>query len=75
MRDISTFRVVFIGQIQNKEELLITINNDIDLSNFSKISQEKEIPIKVLNRYEKTLWENEETLEPLKEMKEFKTTI
>lgn len=63
------------GDFQNKEELLITTNNDIDLSNFSKISQEKEIPIKVLNRYEKTLWENEETLEPLKEMKEFKTTI
>tara|TARA_R110000868_G_scaffold103953_3_gene285981 strand:- start:1124 stop:2599 length:1476 start_codon:yes stop_codon:yes gene_type:complete len=59
------------GDNKNKEELLFTSHNTISLSDFDTVKQLKVAPIEILSKYEGTLWENEETLEPLKEMKSF----
>ena len=59
------------GDNQSKEELLFTANNTISLSDFTAITQAKVTSIKTLSKFEKTIWENEETLEPLLEMKTF----
>ncbi|WP_298239030.1 carboxypeptidase-like regulatory domain-containing protein [uncultured Algibacter sp.] len=60
------------GDNRNKEELLFTSNNKLELADFKAIKQDSIITYKKLNKFEKTIWENEETLEPLKEMKDFK---
>ncbi|MEC3907411.1 carboxypeptidase-like regulatory domain-containing protein [Tamlana sp. 2201CG12-4] len=59
------------GDSRNKEELLFTSNKKITLNEFRSIKQDSIVPIKQLSKFEKTIWENEDTLEPLQEMKEF----
>lgn len=59
------------GNNKTKEELLFTANNTLSLPDFAAIKQEKITPVTLLNKFEKSQWENEETLEPLQEMKSF----
>ena len=59
------------GDSRNKEELLFTANNKLTLVTFNSVRQDSIIAFQQLNRFEKTIWENEETLEPLEEMKVF----
>ena len=59
------------GDNRNKEELLFTGTSHIALEDFALIKQEKVAPFKMLKAFEKTTWQNEETLEPLEEMKRF----
>ncbi|NMH89403.1 carboxypeptidase-like regulatory domain-containing protein [Flavivirga algicola] len=59
------------GDNRNKEELLFTAINDINLEDFASTKQEKEVSFTMLNSFEKTIWQNEETIEPLEEMKQF----
>ena len=59
------------GDSRNKEELLFTANNKLTLETFNGVRQDSIIAFQQLNRFEKTIWENEETLEPLEEMKAF----
>ncbi|WP_171946629.1 carboxypeptidase-like regulatory domain-containing protein [Flaviramulus basaltis] len=60
------------GDNRNKEELLFTENSKLTLEDFTAIKQSDVVTFKVLNKFEKTTWENEETLEPSQEMKAFK---
>lgn len=60
------------GDNRNKEELLFTENNTLTLKDFTAIKQNDVVPFKLLNKFEKTTWENEQTLEPSQEMKAFK---
>lgn len=59
------------GNYRNKQELLITANNKLTLNDFKLIKEAKTLPIQILNKFENTTWKNEETLEPLEEMKQF----
>ncbi|MFV9551519.1 carboxypeptidase-like regulatory domain-containing protein [Algibacter sp. PT7-4] len=61
------------GNNSNKEELLFTGNTKISLKDFEAIKQDKVVPYKQLNKFEKTIWENEQIIEPSLEMKAFKT--
>ena len=61
------------GDEREQEELLITSNSKLTKADFAAIPQEKKVPIQVLSRYEKTLWENEAILEPTLEMKAFES--
>ena len=60
------------GDNRNKQELLFTQNSTLTQQDFVAVKQEKLAPFKVLNKYEKTLWDNGQTLEPTEEMKAFK---
>jgi hypothetical protein len=59
------------GDSRNKEELLFTANNKLTLKAFKNVQQDSIITFQKLDRFEKTIWDNEETLEPLEEMKGF----
>ena len=61
------------GNGGHKVELLFTSTNTITLEEFNTIKQEKTVNYQTLNKFEKSIWENEETLEPLEEMKRFGT--
>lgn len=63
------------GDNREKEELLFTANNKLSKETFTAIKQDSIAPIQILNKFEKTIWENEETLEPLQEMKGFKVKV
>ncbi|WP_372757643.1 carboxypeptidase-like regulatory domain-containing protein [Mariniflexile sp.] len=59
------------GNNRHKEELLFTAINTLNLDDYKAIKQEKSTTFQNLNKYEKSIWENEEILEPLEEMKKF----
>ena len=59
------------GDNRNKEELLFTTNTTLNLEDFAAAKQDKVAPYTILTMFEKTIWDNEETLEPLQEMKDF----
>ena len=59
------------GDNRNKEELLFTANNAISLSDFETIIQEGKIQYTQLNKFEKTIWDNQNIIEPSSEMKAF----
>lgn len=59
------------GDNRNKEEILFTEVNNISMEDFIAIKQEKVAPFTMLKAFEKSIWQNEETLEPLEEMKRF----
>ncbi len=61
------------GEDRYKKELLFTDINDITLQDFTSINQEKVVPFTMLKAFEKTIWQDEETIEPLEEMKQFKS--
>lgn len=71
-RNKVSFSFKIEGDNRNKEELLFTANSKLSIPDFEAIKQEKVAPYKQLSRFEKTIWENEEIIEPLKEMKTFK---
>lgn len=59
------------GNNRHKEELLITTTNTLRLNDYNAVKQEKNVTYKKLSKFDKSIWENEETLEPLEEMKRF----
>ncbi|MDD7887373.1 carboxypeptidase-like regulatory domain-containing protein [Flavivirga sp. 57AJ16] len=65
------FSIKIEGDNRHKEEILFTSVKAISLEDFALIKQEKVAPFTILKAFEKTIWQNEETLEPLEEMKRF----
>ncbi|WP_370476860.1 carboxypeptidase-like regulatory domain-containing protein [Tamlana flava] len=59
------------GDNRSKKELLFTENSKLNLNDFASIKQDSIVPYKVLNRFEDAIWKDDETLEPLQEMKAF----
>ncbi len=59
------------GDNRNKEELLVTANSKVTLDDFKLIKEAGKAPIQMLKKFENSTWNNEETLEPLEEMKAF----
>ena len=59
------------GNNQNKEELLFTSNSKLSLQAFEAIKQDSVAPYKQLSKFEKTIWDNEQIIEPSLEMKTF----
>jgi len=70
-RNKVSFSFKIEGDNRNKVELLFTANNKLGLQSFEAIKQKKKAPYQQLSRFEKSIWKNEETLEPSKEMKTF----
>ncbi|WP_303319027.1 carboxypeptidase-like regulatory domain-containing protein [Flavivirga abyssicola] len=59
------------GDNRNKEEILFTDVKNITLEDFTLIKQEKVVPYTLLKAFKTSTWQNEQTLEPLQEMKRF----
>ncbi len=64
-----TFKIE--GRNTSKKEMLFTQNSKLTQSEFSNIKQTEKGEYQVLSKFDKTLWESEDTLEPLAEMKAF----
>src|SRR5690606_12373765 len=59
------------GSNRTKEELLITATKTTTLSDYNSVTQRKKTPYQTLTKFDNSIWGNEETLEPLQEMKTF----
>ena len=69
----TSFDFTIEGNIMTKQELLVTSNTKITIDQFKKQAEEKTVPFMKLNKYDASVWGTEQTLEPLQEMKEFKS--
>ena len=72
-RNKVSFSFKIEGDNRNKEELLFTANSKLSLLDFEAIKQEKVVPYKQLSKFEKTIWDNEQIIEPSLEMKAFES--
>ncbi|MEP3836072.1 MAG: carboxypeptidase-like regulatory domain-containing protein [Algibacter sp.] len=70
-RNKVSFSFKIEGNNRTKEELLFTSHSKLNLKTFHAINQDSIVPYKQLNKFEKTLWDNEQIIEPTLEMKSF----
>jgi len=68
----TSFDFTIEGNIISKQELLLTSSTKINLDLINKLVEEKTVPYIKLNKYDASIWGQDKTLEPLREMKEFK---
>ncbi|NNC50075.1 MAG: hypothetical protein HKO01_06020 [Flaviramulus sp.] len=59
------------GDARNKEELLFTGNFELTNEDYAIIKQPEVAPYTILKKFEKSIWQNENIIEPLQEMKSF----
>jgi hypothetical protein len=71
----TSFDFTIEGNIITKEEVLLTSSSKISTELYDNLKQEKIVPYIKLNKYDPTIWGKDQTLEPLEEMKQFKTTV
>ncbi len=67
----TSFDFTIEGTIYTKQELLVTASTKISKAIFNKQLEEKAVPYIKLNKYDSTIWGQDQTLEPLTEMKDF----
>jgi hypothetical protein len=72
-RNKTSFDFTVEGNILTKQELLLTKNTKINQNIFNKQTEIKKVPYLILNKYDASIWNQDQTLEPLKEMKDFKS--
>lgn len=60
------------GNIMTKQELLLTAHSTISPADFKNVTEAKTVPYITLHSYDATIWKDNQTLEPLEEMKDFK---
>lgn len=65
------FDLLIEGRVVEKDELLITNSNGISLADYNVIEEPKRFPYKRLSQYTPSIWENQQVLEPVEEMKTF----
>lgn len=70
-RNKVSFSFKIEGDNRNKEELLFTAHSKLSLQAFEAITQDSVVPYKQLSKFEKTIWDNEQIIEPTLEMKAF----
>ncbi|MEM9680981.1 MAG: carboxypeptidase-like regulatory domain-containing protein [Bacteroidota bacterium] len=68
------FSFLIEGNKRDKSELLIVSQNAMDDSEYDTYSEDKKVSYESLSSYDPTIWAEYNALEPLKEMKEFKSS-
>ncbi|NNE02831.1 MAG: hypothetical protein HKN52_06655, partial [Eudoraea sp.] len=62
------------GGSREKQELLILTTNVLATKEYEGYTAPEEVPFTLLERFEPTIWQNSQIIEPLEEMKNFKLT-
>ena len=70
----TSFDFTIEGNIISKEEILLTSSTKISAEQFQNLKEEKTVPYIKLSKYDPTIWDKDQTLEPLEEMKQFNST-
>lgn len=72
-RNKTGFSFKIEGDNRTTEELLFTSHIKMNLDDFKSIKQDSTVTYQQLNKFEKTMWEDEQIIEPTQEMKSFKS--
>ncbi len=70
----TSFDFTIEGNIITKQELLFTGNTKINSDIFNQQKEDKTVTYIKLNKYDSSIWGQDQTIEPLSEMKEFNKT-
>ncbi|WP_334113341.1 carboxypeptidase-like regulatory domain-containing protein [Paucihalobacter sp.] len=65
------FEILIEGRTVEKKEMLVTNSQNITHHKFSSVEEPKNIEYTKLNKYTPSIWENQQVLEPLEDMKTF----
>jgi hypothetical protein len=65
------FQFAIEGKNRDKQELLLTSTRDMKPAEFEVFEEKENVIVLKLQKFEQSLWENEETLQPLEEMRQF----
>jgi len=68
------FDFLLEGGSREKQELLILKTNVLATNEFEAYTAPDEVPFTLLEKFEPTIWQNNQIIEPLEEMKNFKVT-
>ncbi|NCO63404.1 MAG: carboxypeptidase-like regulatory domain-containing protein [Flavobacteriales bacterium] len=68
----TNFEFTIEGSVITKQELLLNQSTKIALDVFDNLTEQKTVPYVKLHEYDASIWKQDQTLEPLTEMKEFK---
>ena len=71
-REKVIFDFIFEGEGREKKELLILSGNTLEPQEYEDITEAEEIPFTLLKQYQASIWEDNQIIEPLEEMKNFK---
>ncbi|MGY0392334.1 carboxypeptidase-like regulatory domain-containing protein [Bizionia sp. KMM 8389] len=73
-RDKVAFNFKIEGTFKERTEILTLDVNAIDSENFDTIEESKELDYENITKYDATIWQDYNVLEPLQEMKDFKVS-
>jgi len=68
------FNFLIEGSAKNKQELFIINNSALNVSDFSAFTELEDVPYQKLNQYDPSIWKTYNAIEPLEEMKRFKSS-
>ncbi|NNJ88542.1 MAG: carboxypeptidase-like regulatory domain-containing protein [Eudoraea sp.] len=71
-RNKVVFDFTIEGRAREKKELLILSTNSLDQQEFVDFKEQSTIPYTLLKQFEPSIWQNNQIIEPLEEMKNFK---
>lgn len=70
-KDKVNFNFIIAGKNRSRQELLVTSSSGITASDFQRLEEREKVPVIQLGKYEESIWQDEETLQPLEEMRQF----
>lgn len=65
------FKILIEGRMVDKSEMLVTGSKSITQNGFDSLEEPKNIRFTKLSQYTPSIWENQQVLEPLEDMKTF----
>jgi len=68
------FDFLLEGSIREKHELLLLDTNPLNKSEFEEYKQPENVPYQELDHYDPNIWDDYNVIEPLEEMKQFKSS-
>lgn len=73
-RNKVAFDFLLEGSIKEKHELLLLETNPLSQSEYNQFQEQKNIQYQELDRYDPSIWADYNVIEPLEEMKQFKSS-
>ncbi|MFT5215269.1 MAG: hypothetical protein ACI83H_000377 [Glaciecola sp.] len=73
-KNIVSFNFLIEGSARSKQELFIISNTTLNKTDFDAYVELEDVPYQKLNTYDPSIWKSYNAIEPLEEMKRFKSS-
>lgn len=68
------FNFVIEGSAKSKQELFIINTSELNINEFTSFTEPEDVPYQTLKQYDPSIWKAYNAIEPLEEMKRFKSS-